>query len=57
MPFSADSKRRIRLKITAANKRKDSNENDSLPVHEKKSMTFFQRGEYPERDFVQAGPI
>jgi len=36
---------------------KDSKENDSLPVHEKKSMTFFQRGAYPERDFVQAGPI
>jgi len=36
---------------------KDSNENDSLPVHEKESMTFPRRREYPERDFVQAGPI
>lgn len=37
--------------------REESKKNDSLPVHEKESMTFPRRREYPERDFVQAGPI
>lgn len=30
---------------------------ENLSENEKKSMTFFQRKAYPDRDFAQAGPI